>query len=125
MESPKPPLPPLQKTGIIYLMVLFVLAIGFYLLLLAAFIAYGAAFYFLILATPAILKHSTITSLRIVVPMLVAMYTALVVFSVAIFRGVFARSGAQVNGIIAHRAHHQPIFTAVREVAEKVGARPL
>src|SRR5205823_6310180 len=107
------------------LFALFVLALGFYVLLVVSLAAYAAAIYLLIRATPSLFEHPNFVTLRYGIPMLLGLYTALFVFSVAIVRGMFARADNLHVGIHAHRANHAALFTAIREVAELVGASPL
>jgi Zn-dependent protease with chaperone function len=115
------PLPAIPRAGALYLLVLFVLALGFYALLLGTLAALAYAVYLLVLYTPDLIRPGTIRAL----PLLGAVYIGLGILILATLRGFTARAGGMITGIHAHRGHHQKLFTLVREVAEKVGAKPL
>jgi Zn-dependent protease with chaperone function len=122
MKSNSPALPPLPKTGVLYLAVLLILALGFYVLLIASLILLGWAFYGLLLATPDLLQHAASLS---GLELLVGLYAAFGVFGFAMLRGLVAKAGGVTVGIQAHRAHHEKVFTLVREIADKVNARTI
>lgn len=129
MQSPpqQVALPPIPRVGFIYILVLLVLALGFYALLLASLAAYAWLVYLLVMWTPDILKEVAMhpATIRVIGPVLIAAYGALLVFGYATIRGFLVRGGGAPFGVVAHRGHHQKLFTLIREVAEKVGARPL
>src|SRR5207302_4169157 len=91
-------LPPLPRVGPIYLLLLFILAVGFYALLLVFLAAVGLMFYELIVWTPKILMQMhSLTAIRL----LGLLYVAAAVLGWAIVRGLFARAGAQEPGVRA------------------------
>jgi Zn-dependent protease with chaperone function len=126
-EPPKVALPPIRKVGILYILILFVLAIGFYALLLASLAAYGWLVYLLVQWTPELLQvvARRPTTIKLIAPVLIAAYGALAIFGLATVRGFLVRTGGTPFGIVAHRGHHQKLFTLIREVAEKVRAKPI
>src|SRR5687768_3881784 len=95
MESPKVALPPIRKVGIFYILILFILAVGFYALLLASLAAYGWLVYLLVQWTPDLLQvvARRPTTIKLIAPVLIAAYGALAVFGLATIRGFLVRTG--------------------------------
>lgn len=116
------PLPPLPKTGTLYLLVLFVMLLGYYVLLLASLGGIVYLLFLIALWIPDVLRYvHNIAALK----MLAIPVIAIAFFGWSILKSMFVRVGGVESGIPGEVLRHRKLFDVVDEVARTVGAKPI
>lgn len=115
------PLPPLRINSPLYLAALFVLALGFYIILLAGLLAAGAAIYFL---TQGVLTVRYFRGLS-AIEALAGLYLMILFFGYAIIRGLFVKVGSVPFGIRLNRVDHAELFLVTDKIARHVDTKPI